>query len=76
MTDKKVWGSKPKPVMHTCSKLNRRAPQGRGRFSHRFTAADRELLAILSTSGRYLSIEQEHTLEHLKRKEAKANDKD
>ena len=65
----KVWGSKPKQIMHASSKLNRRAPQGRGRFSRRFTAADRRLLFILSTPGRYLSIEQKRTLEHLKRKE-------
>ena len=66
----KVWGSKSKPTMHTSSKHMRPKPQGRGRFTQRFTAADRQLLAILSKPGRYLSIEQEHKLEHLKRKEA------
>ena len=67
-----VWGSKPKQIMHASSKLNRRAPQGRGRFSHRFTAADRQLLAILSIPGRCLSVEQQRKLVHLKRKEIKS----
>lgn len=64
-----VWGTKPKQMIHHSTKLNRRAPQGRGRFEQRMTAAEKKLLGVLSKPGRYLSTEQERKLEYLIRKD-------